>query len=53
MAGEALKRIPIGKGKEDLTRPPKLLTGHCAPQHFPDHSQQWLPEAILELREES
>jgi len=40
-------------GEEYLTRTTKPLTGHFAPQHFPDDSHQWLPEAILELLEES
>jgi Uma2 family endonuclease len=40
-------------GEEYLTRTTKPLTGHFAPQHFPDDSYQWLPEGILELLEES
>jgi Uma2 family endonuclease len=40
-------------GEEYLTRATKPLTGHFAPQHFPDDSYQWLPEAIFELLEES
>ena len=40
-------------GAEYLTRTTKPLTGRFAPQHFPDDVHQWLPEAILELLEES
>ena len=40
-------------GEEYLTRTTKPLTGHFAPQHFPDDSHQWSSEAILELLEES
>jgi Uma2 family endonuclease len=40
-------------GEEYLTRTTKPLTGYFAPQYFPDDSHQWLPEAILELLEES
>ena len=40
-------------GEEYLTRATKPLTGHFAPQLFPDDSYQWLPEAIFELLEES
>lgn len=40
-------------GAEYLTRTTRPLTGVFAPQHFPDDSQQWLPEAMLELLKES
>ena len=39
-------------GEEYLTRTTPL-TGRFALEHFPDDSNQWLPEAILELLEES
>ena len=41
------------RGEEYLTRTTQLLTGHFAPQYFPDDIQQWLPEAILEILKES
>lgn len=40
-------------GAEYLTRTTKPLTGRFAPQHFPDDSHQWLPEAILEILKEA
>ena len=40
-------------GAEYLTRTTQVLTGRLAPQHFPDDSHQWLPEAILEILKES
>ena len=36
-------------GNEYLTRTTRPLTGHFAPQRFPDDAQQWLPETILEV----
>jgi Uma2 family endonuclease len=40
-------------GAEYLTRATRPLTGVFAPRHFPDDSQQWLPEAMLEILKES
>jgi Uma2 family endonuclease len=36
-------------GNEYLTRTTRSLTGHFAPQRFPDNAQQWLPETMLEV----
>jgi Uma2 family endonuclease len=41
------------RGADYLTRTTQPLTGHFAPQRFPDDVQQWLPEAILGLFEKA
>lgn len=46
------RQIEVYTGPQEeayLTQTVQPLTGHVAPQRFPDESHQWLPDGILEL----